>query len=57
MVAIHGWSDHEKLIHPSGTLGYIVCKPFEVVQGFVYACGQGDPFSFDVAKGLLHLAE
>ena len=38
-------------------LGHIVRQPFEVVQGFVDAWGQGDPFSFDVAKGLLHLTE
>ena len=57
MVAIHGWTEREKLIHMSGLLGHIFRQPFEVVQGFVNACGQVDPFAFDVAKGLLYLAE
>ena len=57
MVAIHGWTEQEKLIHMSGLLGHIFRQPFEVVQGFVNACGQVDPFAFDVAKGLLYLAE
>ena len=55
MVAIHGWAERDKLIHTSGPLGHIVRQPFEVVQDIVDACGQGYPFAFDVAKGLLHL--
>ena len=57
MLAIHGWAERYKLINLSGLLGHIVRQPFEVVQGFVHACAQGDPFAFDMAKGLLHLAE
>ena len=57
MVSVHGWAERDKLIHSSGPLSHIVRQPFEVVQGFVHPWGQGDPFSFDVAKGLLHLTE
>ena len=57
MLAVHGWAERDKLIHPSGPLGHIVRQPFEVVQGFMDAWEHGDPFPFDVAKGILHLTE
>ena len=57
MVAVHGWLERDKLIHLSGPLGLILRHPLEVVQGVMDAWGQGDPFAFDVAKGLLHLTE
>ena len=49
----------------SGTSSYILvgllatssAKQFEVVQGVVDAWGKGDPFAFNVAKGLLHLTK
>ena len=57
MVAVQGWADRDELVHSSGMLGHILRQPLKVVQGVVDAWGQGDPFSFDVAKGLLHLTE
>ena len=57
MVAVHGWAERDKLIHPCRPIGHIFCHPFEVCQGFMDTCGQCDPFAFDVAKGFLHLAE
>ena len=57
MVAVHGWSERDKLIHACRVIGHVFSQPFEVFQGFMDACGQGDPFAFDVAKGFLHLAK
>ena len=57
MVAVHGWSERDKLIHACRAMGHVFCQPFEVVQGFMDACGQGDPFAFDLAKGFPNLAK
>ena len=57
MVAIHGWSEWDKLIHLCRPIGHVFRQPFQVFQGFIDACGHSDPFAFDVAKGFLHLAE
>ena len=57
MVAVHSWSKRDKLIHLCRMICHIFRQPFEVFQGFMDACGQRDPFAFDVAKVFLHLAE
>ena len=57
MVAVHGWAEWDKLIQSSGPLGHILCHLFEVLQGVVGAWGMGDPFAFNVAKGLLRLTK
>ena len=57
MVAVHGWSKRDKLIHACRAIFHVFSQPFEVFQGSIDACGQGDPFAFDVAKGFLHLAK
>ena len=57
MVAVHGWSERDKLIHFCRPLCHVLSQPFEIFQGFMDACGQCDPFAFDVAKGLLYLTE
>ena len=57
MVAVHGWAERDKLVHSGKPLGHILRQPLKVVQGVVDAWGKGDPFAFDVEKGLLHLTE
>ena len=57
MVAVHSWAERDKFVHLSGPLGHILCQPLKIIQGVVDAWGQGDPFAFDMAKGLLHLTE
>ena len=57
MVVVHGWSERYKIIHACRAVGHVFSQQFEVFQGFMDACGQGDPFAFEVAKGLLHLAK
>ena len=57
MVAVHGWSENDELIHVCRAIGHVFSQPFEVFQGFMDACGKGEPFSFDVAKGFLNLAK
>ena len=57
MVAVHGWSERDEFIHSCRPIGHVSRQAFEVFQGFMDACGQGDPFAFEVAKGFLHLAK
>ena len=57
MVPAHGWLEQDELIHTCRAIGHVFSQPFEVFQGFMDACGQGDPFTFDVAKGFLHLTK
>ena len=57
MVAIHGWLERDELIHVCREMGHVFRQPFEFFQGFMDACGQGDPCAFDVAKSFLHLAK
>ena len=57
MVAFHGWSEQDELIHSCRPIGHVFRQPFKVFQGFMDACGQSDPFAFDVAKRFLNLAE
>ena len=57
MVAVHGWSERDELIHLCRPVGHVFRQPFEVFQGFMDACGQRDPFAFDMAMGFLYLAE
>ena len=54
MVVVHGWSEWDELVHVCRAICHIFCQPFEVLQGFMDACGQGDTFAFDVANGFLH---
>ena len=55
MVAVHGWSERDELVHACRSICHFFSQPFEVFQGFIDTCGQGEPFAFDVAKGFLHL--
>ena len=57
MVAAHGWSEQDELIHSCRPIDHVFRQPFEVFQGCMDACGQSDPFDFVVEKGFLHLAE
>ena len=57
VVAVHDWAERDKFIHSSGPLGHILRQPLKIVQGVVDAWGQGEPFFFDVSKGLLNLTE
>ena len=38
-------------------MGHVFRQPFEVFQGFMDACGQCDPFAFDVALVFLYLTK
>ena len=57
MVAVHGWLERDELIHVCRAMGHVLRQLFEVFQGFMNACEQGDPCVFDVAKGFLNLAK
>ena len=57
MVSVHGWSEQEKLVHACRAICHVFSRLFEFFQGFMDACGQGDSFDFDVAKGFLHLVK
>ena len=57
MEAAHVWAERDKLIRSCTPLSHVLSQPFEDFQGFMDACGQRDPFAFDVAKGFLRLTE
>ena len=57
MVAVHGWSERDKLINACRAMGHVFRQPFEVFEVFMDTWVQGDPFAFDVVKGFLHLAK
>ena len=57
MVAVHGGSERDELVHACRAILHVLSYSSEVLQGFMDTCGKRDTFAFAVEKGFLRLAK